>query len=72
MSTLERITIIGAGLMGHGIAQVFAVHGYPVRMTDSNEGVLNAAKDRVRANLTNMVKRGVHLDAGIEETLGGH
>ena len=38
-------------------------------MTDSNEVVLNAAKDRVRANLTNMVKRGVHLDAGIEETL---
>ncbi|MBU4226268.1 MAG: 3-hydroxyacyl-CoA dehydrogenase, partial [Chloroflexi bacterium] len=55
------MTIIGAGLMGHGIAQVFAVHGYPVRMTDSNEVVLNAAKDHVRVNLTNMVKRGIKI-----------
>ena len=69
MSAPEQIAIIGAGLMGHGIAQVFAVHGHPVRMTDSNEGVLNAAKDRVRANLTNMVKRGIKIGAEIDEIL---
>lgn len=70
MSAPEQIAIIGAGLMGHGIAQVFAVHGHPVRMTDSNKGVLNAARDRVRANLTNMVKRGIKIGADIDEILG--
>jgi 3-hydroxybutyryl-CoA dehydrogenase len=70
MSAPEQIAIIGAGLMGHGIAQVFAVHGYPVRMTDSNEGILDAAKQRVRANLTNMVKRGIEIGADVDEILG--
>ena len=29
-----RIAVIGAGLMGHGIAQVFAVAGHDVSITD--------------------------------------
>jgi 3-hydroxybutyryl-CoA dehydrogenase len=69
MSTPERITVVGAGLMGHGIAQIFAVRGHPVWLVDSNEDVLNSAKDRVRANLTNMAKRGVDFGADIEEIL---
>ena len=69
MSTPERITVVGAGLMGHGIAQIFAVHGHPVWLLDNNEDTLNSAKDRVRANLTNMAKQGVDLSADIEEIL---
>jgi 3-hydroxybutyryl-CoA dehydrogenase len=69
MSTPERITVVGAGLMGHGIAQIFAVRGHPVWLVDCNEDVLNSAKDRVRANLTNMAKRGVDFGADIEEIL---
>jgi 3-hydroxybutyryl-CoA dehydrogenase len=30
-----RIAVIGAGLMGHGIAQVFAVAGHEVTITDT-------------------------------------
>ncbi len=30
-----RIAVVGAGLMGHGIAQVFAVAGHDVTITDS-------------------------------------
>lgn len=70
MSAPERITVVGAGLMGHGIAQVFAVHGHPVWLLDTNEDTLNSAKDRVRANLTNMAKQGVAFGADIEEILG--
>jgi 3-hydroxybutyryl-CoA dehydrogenase len=69
MSTPERITVVGAGLMGHGIAQIFAVRGHPVWLVDCNEDVLNSAKDRVRANLTNMAKRDVDFGADIEEIL---
>jgi 3-hydroxybutyryl-CoA dehydrogenase len=47
----ERIAVIGAGLMGHGIAQVFAVAGHPVRLYDSDPGTLAAAPARIRGNL---------------------
>ena len=38
----QRIGVIGAGTMGNGIAQVFAVAGYPVIMRDLNRGALTA------------------------------
>jgi 3-hydroxybutyryl-CoA dehydrogenase len=69
MSIPERITVIGAGLMGHGIAQIFAVHEHPVWLVDTNEDTLNSAKGRVRANLTNMAQKGIDLGAGIEDIL---
>jgi 3-hydroxybutyryl-CoA dehydrogenase len=67
MSNPERITVVGAGLMGHGIAQIFAAHGHPVWLHDAHPDVLNSATDRVRANLTNMAEHGVTLGAGIDE-----
>jgi 3-hydroxybutyryl-CoA dehydrogenase len=51
MSTPLKIAVIGAGLMGHGIAQVFAVAGHDVAVTDSHEAVLATVTDRIRANL---------------------
>ena len=55
--------------MGHGIAQIFAVHGHPVWLVDVNEETLNTAKERVGTNLTNMVNQGVTFGAGVEEIL---
>jgi 3-hydroxybutyryl-CoA dehydrogenase len=46
-----RIGVIGAGLMGHGIAQVFAVHGHPVSVYDPSEASLATLKERIRTNL---------------------
>lgn len=69
MSTLDQIAVVGAGLMGHGIAQVFAAQGHPVRLTDVSQDALNSAKERVRANLSNMVKHGVKLGADVEAIL---
>lgn len=51
MSQRERVAVIGAGLMGHGIAQLFAVAGHPVVMTDVSREVLTGARGRVRSNL---------------------
>ena len=36
-SQIERIAVLGAGLMGHGIAQEFALAGYQVRLHDLSE-----------------------------------
>ena len=61
MSAQEQIAVVGAGLMGHGIAQIFAVHGHKVLLVDVNEALLDSAKDRIRANLKNMRQQGVEF-----------
>ena len=49
-----KITVIGAGLMGHGIAQVFALAGYDVTIYDSFEKTLATAKERILTNLKDL------------------
>jgi 3-hydroxybutyryl-CoA dehydrogenase len=49
-----RIAVIGAGLMGHGIAQVFALAGHAVRIYDSATANLDTAKSRILANLRDL------------------
>jgi 3-hydroxybutyryl-CoA dehydrogenase len=49
-----RIAVIGAGLMGHGIAQVFALAGHDVTIYDSFDKTLATAKDRILANLRDL------------------
>ena len=52
--TKARITVIGAGLMGHGIAQVFALAGHDVTIYDSFAATLDSAKARILANLKDL------------------
>ena len=52
--TKARIAVVGAGLMGHGIAQVFALAGHDVTIYDSFERTLASAKDRILANLKDL------------------
>jgi 3-hydroxybutyryl-CoA dehydrogenase len=49
-----RIAVIGAGLMGHGIAQVFALVGHDVTITDSFAKNLDTAKTRIAQNLRDL------------------
>jgi 3-hydroxybutyryl-CoA dehydrogenase len=51
MAAPARISIIGAGLMGHGIAQVFALRGHAVRVFDPAAVMLDTLIDRIRTNL---------------------
>jgi hypothetical protein len=51
MSPSTQIAVVGAGLMGHGIAQVFAETGHDVRIYDPNPTILDSALKQVRANL---------------------
>lgn len=57
-----RIAVVGAGLMGHGIAQVFALAGHAVTITDTFKPALDAAKDRVLANLKDLGEDRAALD----------
>jgi 3-hydroxybutyryl-CoA dehydrogenase len=52
--TPMAVSVIGAGLMGHGIAQVFALHGHHVTVYDSADASLKTLKDRISANLRDL------------------
>ncbi|HZC57087.1 MAG TPA: 3-hydroxyacyl-CoA dehydrogenase family protein [Xanthobacteraceae bacterium] len=49
-----RIAVVGAGLMGHGIAQVFALAGHDVTITDAFAKSLETVKSRISANLRDL------------------
>jgi 3-hydroxybutyryl-CoA dehydrogenase len=49
-----HIAVIGAGLMGHGIAQVFAVAGHRVTVTDPSGAALASLRERIAANLADL------------------
>ncbi|MEJ2377277.1 MAG: 3-hydroxyacyl-CoA dehydrogenase family protein [Pseudolabrys sp.] len=49
-----KIAVIGAGLMGHGIAQVFTLAGHDVTIHDSVKASLDSAKERILANLKDL------------------
>jgi 3-hydroxybutyryl-CoA dehydrogenase len=49
-----RIAVLGAGLMGHGIAQVFAIAGHAVTITDAVAASLDSVKSRIAANLKDL------------------
>ena len=52
--TKPRIAVIGAGLMGHGIAQVFALAGHEVHVTDTVMKNLASLERRIAANLRDL------------------
>jgi 3-hydroxybutyryl-CoA dehydrogenase len=52
--TKARIAVIGAGLMGHGIAQVFALAGHDVTIYDPVAASLDSAKARILTNLKDL------------------
>jgi 3-hydroxybutyryl-CoA dehydrogenase len=52
--TKARIAVIGAGLMGHGIAQVFALAGHDVTIYDPAAASLDSAKARILTNLKDL------------------
>jgi 3-hydroxybutyryl-CoA dehydrogenase len=52
--TKAKISVVGAGLMGHGIAQVFAVAGHEVTITDTVMKNLDTVEARIAANLRDL------------------
>ncbi|UCF39814.1 MAG: 3-hydroxyacyl-CoA dehydrogenase family protein [Gemmatimonadota bacterium] len=53
-----RLTVIGAGAMGHGVAHVGALGGYDVTLTDARPETLEVARERIASNLEGGVRRG--------------
>jgi 3-hydroxybutyryl-CoA dehydrogenase len=56
-SSMKKITVIGAGTMGNGIAHVFAQHGYETSLMDVEENRLEKALGTIEKNLDRQIKK---------------
>lgn len=56
---ISKIGVIGAGVMGSGIAQVFAQTGCPVTMVEVKQEFIDRALKNIRSSLDRMVKKGI-------------
>ena len=54
----QKISVIGAGTMGTGIAQVSAIHGCIVNLIDSSSDALDHSKSNLQSILTRLVEKG--------------
>jgi len=65
-----KVSIIGCGTMGNGIAQVFAQFGNEVNLIDINQGNLDRALSTIEKNLGRMVKKEKISEDDAKATLG--
>jgi 3-hydroxybutyryl-CoA dehydrogenase len=68
-SGIGRIAVVGAGLMGHGIAQEFAAAGYEVRLHDLSDELVGRAIENIRSNLGRLASLGRVRADEIDPTL---
>jgi 3-hydroxybutyryl-CoA dehydrogenase len=66
---IKKVGVIGAGVMGHGIAQIFAQHGYPTILVSRREETLSEALREIRSNLTRFVEHKIISEDAIEKTI---
>jgi len=64
---VKRVVVVGAGVMGHSIAQVFAQSGIEVRLVDLDEIILGRATALIRSNLETLAEAGRIPSTGISE-----
>ena len=69
MQEHARVTVVGAGTMGNGIAHVFAQFGHPVTLIDVDEQRLAAALRTIGGNLDRQIKKGALPEEAKVQTL---
>jgi enoyl-CoA hydratase/3-hydroxyacyl-CoA dehydrogenase len=57
MPPISKITVLGSGIMGHGIAQVSAMAGYRVTLRDIDRSLLDKALEKVKWSLNKLVEK---------------
>jgi 3-hydroxybutyryl-CoA dehydrogenase len=67
---IDRVFVIGAGLMGHGIAQVSAAAGKAVTLSDRTKELAEKGKTRIGSNLARQVEKGKLDQADADAILG--
>jgi 3-hydroxybutyryl-CoA dehydrogenase len=68
--SIDRVFVIGAGLMGHGIAQVSAAAGKRVTLSDRTRELADKGRARIGANLARQVEKEKIDQATADEIMG--
>jgi len=69
MENIQKVLVIGAGTMGHGFAQVFALNGLDVSLVDETDELLSQARGWIKDNLEFMVELGELESSQVAPTL---
>src|SRR3989442_11658030 len=67
---VSKIAVLGAGEMGHGIAELAALNGFRVSMRDLKQEFIDRGMERVRWSLGRLVENATLTQSQAEETLG--
>ncbi len=70
MTDIAKVGVVGAGLMGHGIAQVSAEAGYDVVLLDADAAALERGLDVVRGQVAKAVEKGRRTQEEADDILG--
>ena len=57
LEDVQRVTVLGAGNMGHGIAEVAALAGYEVSLRDINEELVEGGYDQIEWSLGKLAEK---------------
>jgi len=66
---VERVTVLGAGIMGHGIAQLAATAGFKVTIRDIEQPFLDGARKGIEGSLSKLVQRGRMTEKDSQEVI---
>jgi 3-hydroxybutyryl-CoA dehydrogenase len=66
---MKNVTVLGAGIMGHGAAQLFAQAGYNVRIQARRESSLEKARELITNSLKIMVEKEMLTQDKMDQTL---
>ena len=69
LEDIKTVGVVGAGTMGNGIAHVFALSGYDVKLADVSEGYLERALKTIEKNLGRQAKKGIISEEDIPKVL---
>ncbi len=67
---IKNITVLGSGIMGHGIAQVSAMAGYNVVLRDIEQKFLDKAMEKIKWSLDKLVSKEKISEAECNEIFG--
>lgn len=66
---IKKFSVIGSGVMGHGIAQLYVLAGYPVALYDIEEQYLQKALKSIENNLSLLVQESVITEQAKRDAL---
>jgi len=66
---IKKVTVVGAGTMGSGIAHVLSQNGYLVNLIDINKSVLEKAINVIRQNMDRQIKKGLMTEEEKEQAI---